>query len=234
MAMPFVAGGDPDATPVERARYLLLHRHLDGCLDSACQLLAQFRAAEPTGEQGLALWIQVNLALGDIAQGRSAKLACLERALAAADTLRRLNGLNAEGHLWWAVARGLAGQQYGMLNSLWMLPSVRRELKRALELDTNCLPAHTGLGVLYWQVPRFLGGNRDTSRYYFETGLGRFPNATDTRLWLAKLDIAEGKRNEARCQLNILLATEDPLDPAGFFLSDQPEAQRLLRRLGPR
>ena len=122
--------------------------------------------------------------------------------------------------------------QAGILNSIWMLPQVKKELGRALELDSTRQGTLTGLGELYLQVPEIMGGSRAKSRHFLETAVAMYPNASDSRLWLAKLDLAEGLSSEASAQLDTLLAIDNPDNPALFILYEGPEAGRLRAKLG--
>jgi tetratricopeptide (TPR) repeat protein len=222
-----------EGSACDQARHYLVNYQVSlSYLDSAWNLLSDFRVREPSNETALELWVRLNLASGDNAADQTRMLACYRRALAAADTLRQLDDGNPMGHMWWAAARGKIGLQEGMLNSLGMLPSITHEMERALELDSNCSPAYTGLGALYRRVAGIFGGDRTRSRHYLEAGLRRFPNATDARLELARLAIDEGRWSEARQQLDTLIATADPLDTPCFVLCERPEALKMLRQIG--
>jgi tetratricopeptide (TPR) repeat protein len=222
----------PAETDLEQAERLYETRHLDPAyLDSSLFLLTTVRQAEPGNEGCLALLAQAFLSQGDCAQGQNRKLRCYQQALAWADTLRRLNDNNAQGHLWWAAARGLVGQQKGILNSLWMLPQVKRELERALELDPQDESPYVGLGVLNREVPAIAGGDLARAHDYFTRGLEVRPDSPELYLEFARLKLRLGQRDSARSLLEKALDIAEPSDPAAFALDLKPAIARLLADL---
>jgi tetratricopeptide (TPR) repeat protein len=226
-----LAGNGVDSL-CDRAEWLLFHRHLDsGYLDSAHGLLARGRALAPRNERCLYLWSRIHVQAGDDAKGRDRKLECYARSRAIADTLRNLNDRNPDGHLWWGVAQGRIGQTRGVLNSLFMVPSLRKAFNRALELDPGRVTAYDALGVLHYELPGFAGGSLARAEDYLRKGLALDPNYTVIRLDLATVLVKQKRRAEARTELNRLLATRDPTYPADFELDDKPNAQALLAQI---
>ncbi len=218
-----------------RAAYLFFNRHLGpGYLDSAYTLLAKVRQLEPTHERGLYLWSRIHVQKGDNTEDQAEKIRFYERARSIAETLKVVKPGNPDGWMWWAVAQGRIGQTRGVMNSLFMVPSLKTSFLRVLELDSTYATAYDALGVLYYELPGIAGGNLAKSEEYLLRGLKHDPNYTLLRLDLAKVYIRQKKWQQARDQLNLLLATENPTYPADFVLDDRPEACRLLRQIGER
>lgn len=216
----------------DRAEYLLFHRHLNRTwLDSAYGLLAELNRTEPRHERGRYLWSRIHIQLGDDAQSKPRKLELYAKAKALAETLRSYNDRNADAWCWWGVAQGRIGQTRGVLNSLFMVPDLKRAFSRALELDPRHPTALDAFGVLYYELPGFAGGSLDKSEEYLKRGIAADPNYTLLRLDLAKVYIRQRRWVAAGAQLNALLATANPRYPADAELDDKPEARRLLAQI---
>lgn len=225
-------GALPTDSLCDQAAYLLFNRHLEeGHLDSAYSLLAQGRAQDPAHEHCLYLWSRIHVQKGDNAEAKSDKFAYYQKARSIADTLKELNPKNPYGHMWWAVAQGRIGQTRGVLNSLFMVPSLKKAFSLALELDSAHTTAYDAYGVLYYELPGIFGGSLAKSEEYLKAGLEIDPEYTVLRLDLAKVYIKQKRWQEAREQLIELVATTDPAFPADFVLDDRPEALDLLEQL---
>ncbi len=224
------------ASPVDslcdQAAYLFFNRHLStGYLDSAYSLLSLGRETDPNHQRCLYLWSRIHVQKGDIASAKSDKFKLYERARAIAETLKTLNEYNMDGHMWWAVAHGRIGQTRGVMNSLFMVPTLKKAFNRVLEFDSTYTTAYDALGVLYYELPGIVGGNLGKSKKYLTMGLQVDPNYTLLRLDLAKVYVKQKRWQETRDQLNIMLATENPTCPADFELDDKPEALELLEKI---
>jgi tetratricopeptide (TPR) repeat protein len=228
--------GAADISPMlDQAAYLFFNRHLaPGNLDSAYSLLAQARALDPTNEQCLYLWSRIHVQKGDLTESKSAKLSLYYRARAIAETLMTRNDDNANAHVWWAVAHGRVGQTRGVLNSLFMIPALKREVTRALELDPENATAYDVFGVFHSEVPSFAGGDIKKSVEYLTRGIEVDPNYSLLHLDLAKTYMSLKRWAEAREQLQAVLATENPTYPADTELDDKPEAEKLLAEIKDR
>ncbi len=215
-----------------RASWFLFNRHLSASyLDSAYALVVLVRQKEPSREDALYLWTRIHLQKGDLAQTTDERITFYEKAKAAAETLKTINPLNPEGWLWSAVAQGRIGQVRGILNSLFLVPTLKKSFYRTLELDTTHAIAYHALGRLYYELPEFVGGNLDKSEEYLLQALEFDPNYTAARLALAEVYVRQKRWDKAREQLQTLLATTTPTYPADFILAEKPEALRLLHEI---
>jgi tetratricopeptide (TPR) repeat protein len=217
----------------ERASYFLCHRHLDQTwFDSARTIVADVRQREPGNEAGLCLWTRILLQLGNNTSDRREKRSWYSRAKAAADTLRRLNPRNPDGHMWWAAAQGKIGQLDGILSSANMIGDLKREYELVLELDTGYALAWYAMGRLYAELPSLLGGSLNRAKGYLRRGLTADSSYTIIRLELARVYLRQRLPTEARRELDALLATGQPTNPAEFVLEDRPAALKLLNSIG--
>lgn len=210
----------------------MFNRHLAaGYLDSAYQLLARARQADPANEQVLYLWSRIHTQLGEDEKIPERKLRLFERAKAIAETLQQVNDQNPDGYMWWAIAQGRIGQLRGVLNSLFMVPALKQAFNRVLALDPNYPAVYEALGVMYYELPPFAGGDLKRAEKYLIQGLRLDPNYTLIRLDLARVYLKQGRKQDARTQLELVLKTAKPTYPADFYLEDRPEAERLLKTL---
>lgn len=221
-----------DSDLLDRAEYFIYNYNLDtGYLDSAWSLISQVRADSPGNERSLDLAAQFEVTEADFAPTRSDSLDCYDRARAFAETLKTLDDSNAGSHLWYGVAAGAVAEIKGILNSVEVIPVLKREFTLALELDSSYPPAYECLGRFYFDLPPELGGSTERSVKYYRSGLEIAPDYTLLRLELANALVRQKKRSEAVAQLDTLLATGAPWPPADFTLYDRPEAEKLLARL---
>jgi len=215
-----------------RAEFLLFNRHLaPDYLDSAYQLLARARQTAPQNEKVLYLWSRIHTQLGEDEKKTELKLRLFERAKAIAETLQQVNENNPDGYMWWAIAQGRIGQTRGVLNSLFMVPALKRAFNRVLALNPNYPTVYDALGVLYYELPPFAGGDLKLAERYLIQGLRLDPNYTVIRLDLARVYLKQGRKSEARAQLQLVLKTPKPTYPADFYLEDKPAAEKLLKQL---
>lgn len=231
LATALAAAADVD-TLTNQAAWLLFNRHLGAnYLDSATNLLQGLRQQNPDNERIAYLWSRLHITLGDKAKTKSEKAELFTRAQTIAESLIKLDDSNANGHCWWAVARGRVGQTRGVMNSLFVVPELKRELNRALELDSNSKTAYDVYGVMYYELPGIAGGDLNKSEEYLKKGIDIAPNYTLLRLDLAKVHMREKRWDDAREQLNALLATEEPDFPADFYEDNRPDAVKLLKQI---
>jgi hypothetical protein len=217
---------------LDRAEYFIHNYNLDaGYLDSAWSLISQVRADSPGNERGLNLAAEFEVTEADFAPTRADSLDCYGRARAFAETLKALDDSNAGGHMWYGVAAGALAEIKGILNSVEVIPKLKREFTRALELDSGYAPAYECLGRFYFDLPPELGGSTERSVELYRSGLEIAPDYTLLRLELARALVRQKRRSEAVAQLDTLLATEEPWPPADFALHDRPDAEELLARL---
>lgn len=136
--------------------------------------------------------------------------------------------------MWWGIAQGRIGQTRGVLNSLFMVGELKRAFNKVLELDSGYAVAYDGLGILYYELPSFAGGDLKRAERFLVKGVAVDPNYTIIRLDLARVYIKQGRIDKAKEQLRLVIKTANPTCPADFFLEDKPAAEKLLRDLEQR
>jgi hypothetical protein len=129
------------------------------------------------------------------------------------------------------VHLGRIGQTKGVLNSLGMVPDIKREINRTLELD----PRHTGAmdarAMLYFELPGLFGGDLNKSLAALNQGLAIDSNYTILYVDMARVLIKKKDFEKARWYLNRCLIVTEPTYPADFAIDDKPDAERLLKEI---
>jgi tetratricopeptide (TPR) repeat protein len=159
------------------------------------------------------------------------KLAAYERGRDAGRRAVELEPRAFLGHLWYAVNTARWGQTKGVVRSLFLLPTVREEIRILLELAPNVPAVHALAGNVDLEVPGPLGGDLDRAEATFRRGLQLDPTFTGIRVGLAKALIKKSRIAEARRELQAVLAEKDPSNLADWTLKDAPEARRLLESI---
>src|SRR5215213_10217947 len=117
-----------------------------------------------------------------------------------------------EGHFWLGANYG-GSASHSTLSNLSSFRDIKGEMESVLKLDESYqgYSAYLGLGRLYLQAPRMLGGDSLKAIEYLEKGVKHNPNNTVMRFHLAEAYEANNRHAEAKKQIETLLAiTPDP------------------------
>ena len=216
-------------TPVESARALVQRYHLDPTtLDRARDLLEAALAKDSQVETMIMLSYVHFLWADTRATTVEDKLAGYERGRELGERAVELAPRSAEAHLWYAINMGRWGQTKGIMRSLFLLPTVKREIETILTLDPRSARGHALAGTVYMEVPRLAGGDRAKAQEYFKKGLEIDPRFTVLRVDLARLYIGDGRYAEARKELTRVLEERAPRIVADWTVKDVPRARALL------
>jgi tetratricopeptide (TPR) repeat protein len=173
--------------------------------------------------------------IGDLPDStRAQKLAAYDRGRQVAKRVIEKEPRNVGGHFWYAVNTGRWGQTNGILRSLFLLPTVKREMETVLELDPSFTPVYNLAGHVYYEVPGLLGGDLDRAEALFRKGLAQDPKDTAIRLGLAKTLIKKNRIADARRELQAILDEQAPHNLADWVLKDSKEARALLESINAR
>ena len=169
---------------------------------------------------------------GDVrATSDEQKLEAYDRGRQAARRAIELAPRNAAARFWFATNTARWGQTKGVLRSLFLLPTVREEIRAVLELDPRFTAVYALAGNVYYEVPGFFGGDLDRAEQMFRTGLEQDPKFTGLRVGLGKTLVRKGRIAEARRELQAVLDEKAPTNPADWTLKDSPEARALLESI---
>jgi tetratricopeptide (TPR) repeat protein len=172
---------------------------------------------------------RVSFLWGDVrAKSEDERLAAYDRGREAGRRAIELEPKNFLGHLWYAINTARWGQTKGVVRSLFLLPTVREEIRTLLELAPTVAAVHALAGNVDLEVPGPLGGDLERAEATFRKGLQLDPTFSGIRVGLAKVLIKTSRLAEARRELQAVLDEKDPSNPADWTMKDVPDARRLL------
>jgi tetratricopeptide (TPR) repeat protein len=175
---------------------------------------------------------RVSFLCGDIrATTREEKLAAYDRGRQIAKRVVELEPQNVEGRFWYATNTARWGQTKGVVRSLFLLPTVQKEIHIMLQRDPKFAPVYALAGNVYYEVPGLLGGDLTKAEEMFRKGLELDPHFTQMRLGLGKTLRKQGRVDEARQELQAVLAEQMPSNRADWTLKDTKEAQEVLEAI---
>ena len=232
-----LAAGSPAGaqTPVEAARALVARYHEDpAALDRARDLLDTALAKDRKVET-MAMLSYVQFLIGDVrATTAEAKLAAYDRGREIGQRAAELAPKSVDAHLWYAINTARWGETKGVLRSLFLLPTIRRELDTLLELDPRSVRAHILAGNVLLEVPGFAGGDRAKAEEHFKKALEIDPRFTNARVDLARVYIADARYADARRELQRVVDETSPSVIADWTVKDAPRARKLLESIKDR
>jgi tetratricopeptide (TPR) repeat protein len=117
-----------------------------------------------------------------------------------------------EGHFWLGANYG-GRASHSTLSNLSSFQDIRGEMEAVLKLDETYqgYSAYLGLGRLYLQAPKVLGGDVKKAIEYLEKGVKLNPNNTVMRFHLAEAYEVDRRNADAKKQIEaIISATPDP------------------------
>jgi tetratricopeptide (TPR) repeat protein len=118
-----------------------------------------------------------------------------------------------EGHFWTAANMGELAESYGMRQGIKYRSPIKQELETVLRIDPGYLSgsADRALGRWYARVPRLFGGSHRQAEEHLRASLKYNPNSSLSHLFLAELYIDDGRKDDARRELQAVI--DVPLDP---------------------
>ena len=117
-----------------------------------------------------------------------------------------------DGHFWLGANYG-GTAAHSTLANLSSFKDIKGEMETVLKIDESYqgYSAYLGLGRLYLQAPRVLGGDSQKAIEYLEKGVKLNPAHALMRFHLAEAYEAKNRGGEAKKQLDVLMAmTPDP------------------------
>jgi tetratricopeptide (TPR) repeat protein len=172
---------------------------------------------------------------GDVrARSDGQKLEAYDRGREAGRRAIELEPKNALARLWYAINGARWGQTKGIVRSLFMLPTLKEEIRILLELAPDVAAVYALAGNVDYEVPGPLGGDIARAETAFRKGLDLDPNFTGIRVGLAKVLIKTNRLPEARRELQAVLDAKEPSNVADWTVKDTADARRLLDSTRPR
>ena len=138
-----------------------------------------------------------------------------------------------EGHFWIAANMGALAESFGLRAGLKYRKPIKEELETVLRLDPAFQQgsADRALGRWYFKVPRLFGGSAGLAEQHLRASLKYNPNSTASHYFLAEVLMDDGRKEDARGELQRVL--DAPLDPewAPEDRDFKEKAQGLIQRL---
>lgn len=156
-----------------------------------------------------------------------------EQGIAASEKAIAIESRRPEGHFWKAANMGALAESFGVRSGL----KYRKPIKEALETVLRLAPmfqqgsADRALGRWYFKVPGLFGGDHTLAEEHLRASLKYNPNSTASHFFLADVLLDDGRKAEARAELQRVL--DAPLDP-DWAPEDQEfkeKARALLSRM---
>jgi tetratricopeptide (TPR) repeat protein len=185
-----------------------------------------------THVKNLVALARVSFIWGDVrASTDEEKLAAYDRGREVAQRAMELEPRNALAHFWFATNSGRWGQTKGVMRSLFLLPTIKREIQTVIDLDPKYPGVYALAGNVYYVVPTLVGGDLELSEEMFRKGLALDPKFTSMRVGLAKTLIKKNRVADARKELQAVVDERAPTNPAEWTLKDSKEARQLLESI---
>lgn len=133
-----------------------------------------------------------------------------------------------EGHFWLGANFG-GDASNSTLASLSSVSDIKREMETVIKIDESFQggSAYLGLGRLYLQAPRVLGGDTGKAIGYLEKGVRIAPNNSLMRYHLAQAYESAGRDGDARKQIEALMA----INPDPKFAAEHNDALTKAKKL---
>ena len=150
--------------------------------------------------------------VGDHTDSDSERDDMFREGVEAGKTAVKLQPGKPEGHFWLGANYG-GSAAHSTLANLSSFQDIKGEMEAVLKIDEayQGYSAYLGLGRLYLQAPRVLGGDTAKAIQYLEKGVKLNPNNTVMRLHLAEAYVEANRGAEAKKQIEVIMAsTPDP------------------------
>jgi len=142
-----------------------------------------------------------------------------------------MNESIAEAHFLYAANLGSAAQLKGLIASAGVVQTLKRHLRRALELQDDHAPALHMMGAMLDELPWFLGGDTKAALDSVKRAVAVDPNYASARLDLAKMYLKRQDPESAKKELRTLIGLVHPRDQYAWANRYRPEGLRLLAEL---
>ena len=157
----------------------------------------------------------------------------LERGIDAGRNAVDIQQGRPEGHFWIAANMGALAESFGLRQGLKYRKPIKEELETVLRLDPAFLEgsADRALGRWYFRVPGLFGGDRKLSEAHLRKSLTYNAASTPSLFFLGELLEDEGRKAEARAELQKVLDAPLSQDWAPEDREFKDKARALLARM---
>ena len=136
-------------------------------------------------------------------------------------------------HYWLGVSYGKYGGTKGILQSLYLVKPMKKEMNTVIKLDPKFRrgSAYAVLGWIYFKLPSIAGGDKDKAEKLLRKAVQIGPNHILNHLFLAKVLLDKGKKEEAIKELKFVVNAPLEKDMIPENKEEKKEAKELLKKL---
>lgn len=204
---------DTQSNPnLEKAKFIFLNYHKNPMiLDETIGILEGIVKQSPTDVDTLIFLSRVWLTYGFVkAKNKEERMSAFRNGKEIALKAIDISPNNPDAHFFFVANLSTLGQTQGILNSLFMLPRVRKEIDTILELD----PVHAyGIamqGLLFTYLPPILGGDLKIGESYLRRSVMLDPHTSSTKIYLG-INLKRQKRyDEAKGVFKEIIDEKNP------------------------
>ncbi len=218
----------PAAEAIAEADQLYIGRSDLTKVRQALVALRQSQADDPTNYELAWRLAKFNYYLGEHSSESTEKEKSFHDGIAAGKLAVKLQDGKPDGHFWLGVNYG-GNAKLSVLAGLSDFEDIKQEMETVIKLDEGYQSgsAYLALGQLYLEAPRMLGGDSQKAVEYLEKGVRLGPTNALLRWQLASAYAELHRYDEARKQIDYLLA----MKPAPGYEPEYEEAVAEVRKL---
>ena len=212
---------DKQELSIEYAEEILSTYHKNRSnIDKSMEITKKIVEVDPDNVEALIFLSRIWLTYGYVVErNKEDKIRAFETGKDIAERAIEISPDNPDARFFYVANLALVGENKGVFNSLFMLPEIRRELDKILELDPNHCYGLGMQGALYYYLPGILGGDMKISEIYLRRALFSDPNLSSAKLYLAMNLNKQERYDEAIEVLNELIADKNPSFYPDWYLN---------------
>jgi tetratricopeptide (TPR) repeat protein len=217
---------------LDRAQKLYSMRHKNPAfIDSSIVLLNKYLETDPGNGAVRILLSEIYLKKGNNEPDNDKKLDWFTKGEEQAQLVLARDSLNGRAMMWEVSNFSMICKTKGIMSSLANIPRIKQRIARALQLDPSFPKAYSARGIIFTELPSFLGGNLDSARFYFEKGIALDSNYAGICIRMAELHVIKKEYEQAREILNKVITMKNPTDRAEYELVNRQEAEKMLEKI---
>jgi tetratricopeptide (TPR) repeat protein len=213
---------DTQSNPkLEKAKSIFLNYHKNPILlDETIGILEGIIKQTPADVDTLIFLSRVWLTYGFVkAKNREERITAFRNGKEIAQKAIDIAPDNPDAHFFYVANLSTLGQVQGILNSLFMLPRVRKEIDTILELDPDHAYGIAMQGLLFTYLPPILGGDLKIGESYLRRSVVLDPHTSSTKLYLG-INLKRQKRyDEAKKVFKEIIDEKNPKVYADWYIN---------------
>jgi tetratricopeptide (TPR) repeat protein len=198
----------------------------------AVAALRQARTADYTNYEAAWKLARASFYVGDHTDNDDEREDMFREGTEAGKVAVELQPNKADGHFWLGANYG-GTAAHSTIANLSSFRDIKTEMEAVLKIDESYqgYSAYLGLGRLYLQAPRVLGGDSAKAIEYLEKGVKLNPNHSLMRYHLAEAFASNNRDAEAKKQLETLMATTPDAKYTAEHKTAVEKAKKLLEKI---